>query len=432
MSEDATLDDFTETTEEAESGEDGVRELFGLGEIPADWSIEPLADIAEIIPGNSPPSSTYNEKGEGLPFFQGNSEFGHFHPEADTWCSEPRKEAEKNDVLMSIRAPVGDLNIADRNCCIGRGIAALRPKILNGFYLFYNLAERKPWLSRLATGSTFKSVTKSDLQLLDIPVPTLEEQREIATVIYSVDRAIEKTEEVINQTERVETGLLQNLFNGEHLDCEYREEPTLGEIPDHWDSAPMGEVCDITMGSSPKSKYYNESGDGLPFFQANNEFGLRNPTHDRWCSNPVKTADEGDSLMTIRGTYVGQMNIADRKCCIGRGLAGISAGDSLSAEYLYHFLRRRERYVKSIAIGSTFDSVNTNDLENLLVAIPPISEQKEIAETLRSIQDYIVSSRDNIRQLKILKQGLMQDLLSGTVRTTDTNIEVPEEIAQHG
>lgn len=432
MSEDVTLDDFTETPEERESEEDSVRELFGLGEIPTDWSIEPLADIAEIIPGNSPPSSTYNENGEGLPFFQGNSEFGHFHPEADTWCSEPRKEAKMNDILMSIRAPVGDLNIADRNCCIGRGLAALRPKTLNGLYLFYNLAERRPWLSRLATGSTFKSVTKSDLQLLDIPVPTLEEQREIATVIYSVDQAIEKTEEIISQTERIETGLLQNLFNGEHLDCEYREESTLGEVPDHWDSAPMGEVCDITMGSSPKSEYYNESGDGLPFFQANNEFGLRNPTHDRWCSNPVKTADEGDSLMTIRGTYVGQMNIADRKCCIGRGLAGISAGDSLSAEYLYHFLRRRERYVKSIAIGSTFDSVNTNDLENLLVAIPPISEQKEIAETLRSIQYYIVSSKDNIQQLKILKRGLMQDLLSGTIRTTDTNIEIPEEVAQHG
>lgn len=194
----------------------------------------------------------------------------------------------------------------------------------------------------------------------------------------------------------------------------------------------MSEVCNITMGSSPKSEYYNESGDGLPFFQANNEFGLRNPTNDRWCSNPVKTAKKGDSLMTIRGTYVGQMNIADKECCIGRGLAGISAGDKLDSEYLYHHLRRRERYVKSIAIGSTFDSVSSGDLENLLIAVPPEDEQKQIADILQRVQQRIIFSEKYLDRLSSLKKGLMQDLLSGEIRTADRDINIHPEVKKHG
>jgi len=199
MTEDPTLDEFTDSSErETERKSESRRELFGLGKMPAGWEIEPLPESVEIIPGNSPPSSTYNEDGEGLSFFQDNSDFGHFHPEADTWCSDPRKEAEENNILISIRAPVGDLNISDQHCCIGRGLAALRPRSINGLYLFYHLAERKSWLSRLATGSTFKSITKGDLQHLDIPSPPLGEQRKIATVLYTIDRAIQNTDELIN------------------------------------------------------------------------------------------------------------------------------------------------------------------------------------------------------------------------------------------
>src|SRR3972149_146891 len=98
-----------------------------------------LASIADLIMGQSPPSSSYNESGEGLPFFQGKTDFGFRHPEVRLFCNAPLKIARPNDILMSVRAPVGPTNVANRECCIGRGLAAIRPRAIDGAFLFFNL-----------------------------------------------------------------------------------------------------------------------------------------------------------------------------------------------------------------------------------------------------------------------------------------------------
>lgn len=97
--------------------------------LPAGWRWVRLGDIADIIAGQSPPGETYRKKPEGLPFFQGKADFGLVHPSAATWCVAPIKIARIGDILISVRAPVGPTNIADQECCIGRGLAAIRPKI---------------------------------------------------------------------------------------------------------------------------------------------------------------------------------------------------------------------------------------------------------------------------------------------------------------
>ena len=94
--------------------------------LPKGWKIVKLGDLCDIVMGQSPPSSTYNSDGIGLPFFQGKAEFTELYPLTKKWCSEPKKIAELNDILLSVRAPVGDTNIANQKCCIGRGLAAIR------------------------------------------------------------------------------------------------------------------------------------------------------------------------------------------------------------------------------------------------------------------------------------------------------------------
>ncbi|WP_436900254.1 restriction endonuclease subunit S [Halovenus halobia] len=454
MSEDATLDDFIGTAEEGESEEDSVRELFGLGEIPADWSIEALADISEIIPGNSPPSSTYNEEGEGLPFFQGNSEFGHFYPEADTWCSEPRKEAEKNDVLMSIRAPVGDLNIADTNCCIGRGIAALRPKTLNGLYLFYNLAERKPWLSRLATGSTFNSVTKSDLQLLDIPVPTLKEQRKIATVLHNVDQAIQKTKEIIEQVERVQDGVLNDLFTrgidesgrvrpSPEVDAESYKEERRYTIPSDWRVSTLQDLCaeKITYGIVQAGPHIDN---GVPYIKTGDITNGELEIEELSRTSEEITEDynrsrlqSGELVVTIRATVgvVVQVPPELEGANLTQGTARVSPNDSVDNRFLLWAIRSNavQSMIDVRLKGTTFDEITLGQLRKVPIPHPAsIDEQERIANKLDTFADQLENEKSYLESLKFLKQGLMQDLLSGTVRTTDTNIEVPDEIAQHG
>ena len=124
-----------------------------------------LEEFAEINMGQSPVSSSYNENEDGLPFFQGKADFGKINPKAKVWCNKPTKIAEKDDILMSVRAPVGDLNIATAKCCIGRGLAGIRAKKDKCYfkYLFYFLRSKYNELNQMSTGSTFKAISKNNI-----------------------------------------------------------------------------------------------------------------------------------------------------------------------------------------------------------------------------------------------------------------------------
>lgn len=388
-------------------------------EIPEEWMVSVLSEVSDINMGSSPPSEFYNESENGLPFFQGNADFGYRYPTPEVWCTEPSKVADEGDILISVRAPVGELNFADTECCIGRGLAAIRGTNNDSEFMFYTLSHSRQRLESYAQGSTFDSVNSKVLQNFPVTLPEVPEQRRIAEVLSTVDEQIRQTEAVVEATEELRSGLKQRFFHQGFFEHETAVAGTFGETPVDWEIERLDEVADVTMGSSPKSEYYNDSGRGLPFFQANNEFGYRNPTHDRWCSEPKKTAEAGDTLVTIRGTYVGQVNEATEKCCIGRGLAAVSA-TMIDQEYLFHQLDHRERYVKSIASGSTFDSINSTELESLSVQIPPRDEQEKIAEVLKSLQIKFLKERKRKQHLQELKRGLMQDLLTGTVRVLES------------
>lgn len=141
-----------------------------------------LKDIALINMGQSPDSTTYNEDKIGIPFYQGKSDFGKINPTPRIWCSKPLKKAEKNDILISVRAPIGDTNIATETCCIGRGLASIKPinDRINYKYLFYLLNSKYKELNKFGTGSTFKAITKENLcNLKCLNLPELDMQLRI-------------------------------------------------------------------------------------------------------------------------------------------------------------------------------------------------------------------------------------------------------------
>ena len=125
-----------------------------------------LPDLCELNMGQSPDSSSYNADRNGLPFYQGNADFGERTPIARVWCSSPVKTADKGDILLSVRAPIGAVNIACERCCIGRGLAALsaRDSVALPEYLYYAVVSKKDELNLKGTGSTFKAVSKKHLR----------------------------------------------------------------------------------------------------------------------------------------------------------------------------------------------------------------------------------------------------------------------------
>ena len=155
-------------------------------------SVRPLTEYCTLNMGQSPDSKTYNTQGNGLPFYQGNADFGETHPITRVWCSAPVKVAEEGDILISVRAPIGAMNMAVERCCIGRGLAALTPirNKCSKQFLYYALQSKVDSLIAQGTGSTFKAISKKVLEATRIPAYSTIEQEQIAKSIGHVDSTI--------------------------------------------------------------------------------------------------------------------------------------------------------------------------------------------------------------------------------------------------
>jgi type I restriction enzyme, S subunit len=180
-----------------------------------------LSDIADVIAGQSPTSDLYNSAGEGLPFYQGKTDFGTKYPTERSWCKgNGHKIALENDILLSVRAPVGPVNICQKQSIIGRGIAAIRPK--KGFsfeYIYYFFKYNENKIAKLGTGSTFKAITKTDINKLKIPLPdTLNDQIRIATVLTCAENLIAKRKESIKALDELLKSTFLEMFGPANKD----------------------------------------------------------------------------------------------------------------------------------------------------------------------------------------------------------------------
>jgi type I restriction enzyme S subunit len=166
-----------------------------LGMIPKGWKVGKLGDEFEITMGQSPPGSTYNEIGEGLPFYQGNRDFGFRFPSNRMFCSEPARIANPGDTLVSVRAPIGDINMANEKCCIGRGVASIRHKNINSPYTYYQIKALQSSLNQFeGEGTVFGSISKSSLTELKVVYSLSEDLAlKFMKLIHPIDIRIENS-----------------------------------------------------------------------------------------------------------------------------------------------------------------------------------------------------------------------------------------------
>lgn len=195
-----------------------------------------LKECAVIIAGQSPESKYYNTTGDGIPFFQGKADFGDLYPTVRVYCSQPLKIAEKNDILLSVRAPVGPTNLSPGKVCIGRGLAAIRPsEDVDVHYLLYFFKYFEAQLASKGTGTTFKSITQVLIKNLDIPVPPLSEQEKIVAHIEELfsklDHAVEGLQKTKQQLAVYRQAVLKEAFKGE-LTSKWREKNAVDTADD--------------------------------------------------------------------------------------------------------------------------------------------------------------------------------------------------------
>ena len=185
-------------------------------EIPEGWGVEKLEKIANITMGQSPKGTSYNEVGEGMLFFQGSTDFGWRFPVARQYTTEPSRIAEEDDILLSVRAPVGTLNIADTRCCIGRGLAAINSKVGANSYIFNVMQDFKKLFDMInSVGTTFGSITKDDLYSLQLVYPPTELLMEFDQLVKSFDREIKNRSRQNQELNQLRDWLLPMLMNGQ-------------------------------------------------------------------------------------------------------------------------------------------------------------------------------------------------------------------------
>lgn len=187
-----------------------------LGEIPRGWAVGTLGQICDIVMGQSPPGETYNESGEGAPFYQGIRDFGFRFPTQRVYCTMPTRFAERDDVLLSVRAPVGSLNMANERCAIGRGLAALHSKEGYQSYLYYLLSHTKSrWETFNSEGTVFGCITGrniADFQIILSPKTVVDK---FEPLVASLDRLIASNEEESYTLATIRDTLLPKLLSGE-------------------------------------------------------------------------------------------------------------------------------------------------------------------------------------------------------------------------
>lgn len=172
-----------------------------------------LKEIATITMGQSPESSSYNEEQDGLPFFQGNADFGELYPTERVWCNAPKKMAHSGDILISVRAPIGALNIAKSKCCIGRGLAAISTNNEEDRnYIFHLLRAKNDKLNQQGTGSTFKAIGRKILEEIEVPIISLDEQKLSVQLLDLVEKNIKKRQSELDQLDNLIKARFVELF----------------------------------------------------------------------------------------------------------------------------------------------------------------------------------------------------------------------------
>ena len=392
-------------------------------EVPEGWSGTALGLVAKLVMGQSPPSSLCNDEGRGLPFYQGNAEFGHRHPVASKWIVEEHKVAERGDVLISVRAPVGELNVAGERCVIGRGLAAIRGTKVDPDFTYFLMTERHSHLEALGQGSTFDAINSADLRDLRINLPPLPEQKKIAAILSSVDEAIQATQGVIDQTRRVKKGLLQDLLT-RGIGHARVKESLIGEIPEGWEVRRLGDIASVERGRfshRPRNAPHLYGGEH-PFVQTG-DIGAAEDLlldHSQTLNEEGMTYSRkfpvGTILITIAAN-IGDVALTTYEVACPDSLVGIIPHE-VDARWLLYVLAARKQHLDRYAPESAQKNINLQTLRPLRIAVPPKNEQQEIRDVIAGVSATIRRAEAGLECLSQTKAGLLQDLLTGKVRVT--------------
>ena len=456
-------------------------------DLPEGWAVSTMADACQIVQGQSPPGETYNSCGTGLPFLQGKAEFGEIYPKAIKWCSAPNKVAEADDVLISIRAPVGPTNLCPARSCIGRGLAAIRPEGgIPSRFILYSLRATEQELRSNSTGTTFDAIRGEALRSHGITLPPLAEQHrivaEIETQFTRLDASVAALRRAQANLKRYRASVLKDA-------CEGRLVPTEAELArsEGRDYEPAAILLERILSErrarwesqeKRRGKYKEPSAPDTSALPQLPE-GWAWATVEQLIVEPlangrsVKTVDEGFPVLRLTALKEGEIDEAEHKIgkwtaeqaepflmkkgdfFVSRGsgsirLVGIGGlvrevgsavafPDTMIRFRLNEFVMKQyfSRVWNSSVVHTQVEAsarttagiykVNQQDLSAFIIPLPPLAEQRrivaEVEQRLSVMQQAEATVEASLTRAERLRRSILKQAFSGKLVPQDPNDE---------
>ena len=376
------------------------------------YKIKKLKDCATIIAGQSPESKYYNTEGIGIPFFQGKADFGELYPTVRVYCSQPTKIAEKDDILLSVRAPVGPTNLSPGRVCIGRGLAAIRPfSDMSLRYLLYYFRFFESQLSAKGTGTTFKAITQATIKNLDVPVPPLPDQEHI----------VFRIEELFSQ---LDASVAELKTAKERLKV-YRQAVLKEAFDSCKDFVPLATLGDLGRGKSkhrPRNDAALFENGKYPFIQTGEVKAA--PKHITCYSKMYGDFGLQQSKLWPKGTLCITIaaNIAETAflgidACFPDSVVGFTPYEHILPEYVRYFIESQKQRPWAFAPATAQKNINLDTLEKLTIPYCSVEEQEQIVRKIdskKSVCDSIEKTVDTaLQQAEALRQSILKKAFEG-------------------
>lgn len=459
--------------------------------LPQGWASSVLSDFAHVEAGQSPPGESYNDSGLGTPFFQGKAEFGTLYPTVRKWTHQPTKFAGQDDILLSIRAPVGPTNLSPGRVAIGRGLAGIHPQgEISPLFVLYGLRSKTSELAKQATGTTFSAVSADVVRSLFFPLPPLREQERIVATLEELFSRLDAGLEAVKRTQallkRYRQSVLRAAVSGE-LTREWREahgtndpswEPAeqllqrilterrvhwkqsgkkgkyvepkgpdvtgLPELPEGWTWANLNQLSHfITSGSRGWADYYAD--EGAVFIRAQDiktdTLNIQGVAHVALPPNAegLRTrVQNNDLLVTITGanvTKAARVTVALDEAYVSQHVALTRFVTPEISPYVYLWViapTHGRRVLERNAYGAGKPGLNLDHLRDLIVALPPTQEQialvLEVERRLSIIDGMEDSLNAEVRRAMSLRQSILHRAFKGQLVPQDPSDEPASEL----
>ena len=346
-----------------------------------------LKDVCKINMGQSPDSSSYNNNEDGIPFFQGNADFGERYPITRVWCNAPTKIAKAEDILISVRAPIGALNFAKEECCIGRGLAALTPdrSKMSLEFIYWFLKGKKVELNSKGTGSTFKAISRKVLEEIMVPDIDFDMQYKYAGILEKIHSVIQMRKQELDELDKLMQARFVELFGS----------PVSN--PMSWEKRTLKEVCKkLNDGThfSPESfetgayKYVTAKNIKLTGFDFSNityvPEEVHRPIFDR--CNP-----EFEDVLYIKDgatTGIAMVNTLDEEFTLLSSVALLKQDRSIMNGYfLTALLNNEDMYldIRNSMGGAAITRLTIAKLNAIKVIVPPMILQNRFSDFVKQI-----------------------------------------------